>query len=128
MNDFNTKTLFVTNIPPYFDEQGIRNVFNYFGKVDYALIYSQPTSNPFAKLNSVASSSDKKKKPSYFSDTLKLNVNEFVSDETNVDFRVAYIVFNQTQSMEKALKKPLVDKERTLFNSKDSNVKTGLKS
>ena len=127
-NDFNTRTLFATNIPPYFDEQGLRNVFSYFGKVDYALIYSKPTLNPFVKLNSVASSSEKKKKSSYFSNATELNDNDKIIDETNPEFRVAYIIFNQVQSMEKALKKPLVDKERTLFNAKDTNVKTGLKS
>ncbi len=126
--DYNTRTLFVTHIPLYFTEQGLRNVFSYFGKVENVLICANPTSNPFsnsAKLNENSSN----KKANYFNSPSHKNEDD--DDEvieSNKGFRVAYILFSQSQSIEKALKKPLVDKERSLENGKESTIKTGLKS
>ncbi|CAF0778824.1 unnamed protein product [Brachionus calyciflorus] len=110
-NEFNSRTLFVNNIPPYYTEQGIKNVFSVFGRVDNVFIHSKPTSNPFIKQNEIH-------KKSYFEH----------DDENNDDehgFKIAYVVFSQEQSVDKSLKKP-IDNERILTNT-DTIISTGMK-
>ena len=110
-NNFGSKTLFVSNIPPYYTEQGIKNVFSAFGKVEHVFIHSKPTSTPFDKLM------QSKEKKNYFE--------EDENSEEN-GFKVAYVVFTSEQSSEKSIKKPL-DKERFLLNDLET-LNTGMKS
>lgn len=104
-DEFNSRTLFVNNIPPYFSEQGLKNVFTAFGKVEHVFIYSKPTSNPFEKLNQNESKS-------YFDET----------EKEEYGYKVAYVVFTTEQSLDKCVKKPL-DKERVL----NVELNTGMK-
>ncbi|RNA33210.1 ribosomal RNA-processing 7 -like protein [Brachionus plicatilis] len=107
-NDLSSRTLFVSNIPPYYTEQGLKNVFGAFGKVERAQICSKPTPNPFESL-------ENNNKKSYFDQEDKEEIN---------CFKVAYVVFTQKQSLEKSLKKP-IDNERIL--NKEDNISTGMK-
>ncbi len=120
------------HLPLYFSEQGVRNVFSYFGKVENVLICNKPISNPFSstsKLDSSSAESLNKKKKNYFQDAEnKDEKEENEAIESTRGVRIAYILFSQAQSIEKALKKSLVDKERCLENGKEKNVKTGLSS
>lgn len=109
LSDLSSRTLFVSNIPPYCTEQGLKNVFGSFGKVERVLIHSKPTPNPFEAFENI----DKK---SYF---------DFEDKEEANSFKVAYVVFTQEQSLEKSIKKP-TDKEKIL--NKEQNISTGMKS
>lgn len=99
----------MNNVPPYCAEQGLKNVFGTFGKVEHVIICSKPSANPFIHLET-------NEHKSYFDQEHR--------EESNC-FKVAYVVFASEQSLEKSLKKP-TDKENIL--NKDKNVSTGMKS
>ena len=119
-NDLNARTLFVTNIPGYFTANGLKNAFNYFGKVEHVLLYPKATTTPFKTLNKKETNTSL-----YFKDDEESDEDD---EKEGSGFKVAYIVFDQVQCVEKAISKPLVDKERTLVNGKDNPIKTGMRS
>jgi RNA recognition motif-containing protein len=118
----NKKTLFVNNIPPYFTEQCIRNVFSCFGKIEQVCLTGKPTTAPFSQ-------------NSYLDATNEL-IRIYFNEEKDEDgsefcFKIAYILFSQVESVEKAMKKP-AEKERILINKnntpKEGLICTGMKS
>ena len=114
------RTLLATNIPGYFTANGLKNAFNYFGRVEHVLLYPKATATPFKTLNKNETSTSL-----YFKDDAESDEDD---EREKSGFKVAYIVFDQVQAVEKAISKPLVDKERTLVNGKDNPIKTGMRS
>lgn len=101
------RTLFVINIPIYCNEESIKNVFSCFGVVDRVYLHSKPTSNINEEL---------KIKPSYF----KPKINDINS------FKVAYVVFNNTNSMLKSLQQTI--NEPQILSTNEKPLHTGLRS
>lgn len=128
-----SRTLFVYNVPPYADIAGLRNVFSCYGSVQHVLLYTKPTRNPFAAL-----SSDEKKRTSFFRNIFIDNEDEFsIEAEKTADddfcFKVAYVVFAQVESIERAVNKPVKDKVREFQDTSKKNeqanqIKVGLQS
>lgn len=101
------RTLFVNGLPPYLSVQGTKNVFSIFGQIEHVLMFEKPQTSPFSQLS---------QEKSYFT-----------TDESNSSsFKVAYIVYNQAGSVDKALKKPVA--EERLVSTKQSPVPVGFKS
>lgn len=73
------KTLFVINIPPYVDEQGLKNAFRKAGLIKSVQFCLKPSSV----------------QPSHSS---------FINKVQKPSFRVAYIIFNKVSDLDKALK------------------------
>ena len=102
-----SRTLFVNGLPPYLNVEGTRNVFNIFGQIEHVLMFEKPQSTPFSHIS---------KGQGYFTpDESKSN-----------SFKVAYIVYNQAGSVDKALKK-LVTEER-IVSTKQNPIPVGFKS
>ncbi|CAG9089337.1 unnamed protein product [Plutella xylostella] len=92
------RTMFIVNVPPYVDEQSLKNAFSEAGKVLSVSFALKP------------SLSDIKK------------VNKFVPDPNLPTFRVAYIVFSKVSELDKALK---LTSLRPL-NSETHQIKLGI--
>lgn len=132
-NDLSSRTLFVYNVPPYAaNETALKTVFSCFGRVEHVLLYAKPKRNPFADLISSQSTQES----SYFKNvSFDEEENEFsmVETETNADdakfcFKVAYLVFAESEAVDRAQNKPFGDKPRFLQDSSSSYIKVGLKS
>lgn len=125
LNDLNNRCLFVTNIPYYANEQSIQHVFNCFGKVSQVAIFNKPTTAPFTSLEQTKSAKIK-----YFKEPIENETTKQESEHSDENsFRVAYVLFDQSKSLERAIKSPQDDKERILLNDKnDMSLDVGLKS
>ncbi len=125
-NDLNNRCLFVTNIPFYANEHSIQNVFNCFGKVSRVAIFNKPNTAPFSSLEQTKSA-----KVKYFKEPIENEFSKHENEHSNEnDFRVAYVLFDQSKSLERAIKSPLDDtRQRTLLGDKnDAALNVGLKS
>lgn len=106
--DLASRTIFVNGLPSYSTIQGVKNVFNIFGNIEQVLIFPHAQQSPFSGLND--------KKNSYFT-----------TDESKLEgFKVAYVIYNQVGSAEKAINKPVTD-ERVMSN-KQQPIAVGFKS
>jgi RNA recognition motif-containing protein len=113
--------LFVSGIPPYCNETGLRNVFGNFGKIEKIKFFTKPTSTPFSEGNLINSANlnvnGKEREKSYFENK---NENELEC------FKVAYILFAQEQSADKAMK---YSKEDTkILSTKEHPIHVGFQS
>lgn len=93
------------------------------------VLYSKPSTNPFKNLNQSNLSAEKpdkkaQKQKTYFHDTEEEEDNP---EKERESFKIAYVLFNQASSIEKAMKKPN-DSERTLCTNNENAVNTGMKS
>ncbi len=117
----NKRTLFVSNVPPYFTEQSIKTLFGSFGKVEKVHFCVQPTSSPFLPTTANGKESHEEEESGGY----------FDSDRNQIgSFKLAYVLFVQPESIEKSMKKSVADKERELTtnSSRDNLVCTGMKS
>lgn len=132
-----SRTLFVYNVPPYADKSGLRNVFSCYGSVQHVLLYTKPTRNPFSAV--AASESDKQPSSSSFfrnilfenrDDEFSIEVDKTADDE--FCFKVAYVVFAESESIDRAVNKPIQEsKVRVLKdpnNKASSSAKVGMQS
>lgn len=83
------KTLFIVNIPPYIDEPQLRSAFGIAGPIDNIIIEENLDAIDNTATDSIHLSNDSK----YFRKTKQID-----------GFKVAFVIFKQTKSMEKALK------------------------
>lgn len=83
------KTLFLINIPPYIDEPQLRSAFNSVGAIENVLISENTTEHSNDTSNTDPASVQSK----YFHKVNKI-----------LGFKVAYIVFKLTKSLERSLK------------------------
>lgn len=93
------RTLLAVNIPPYVDEEGIKNAFREAGTIESVQFLLKPSTAEV--------------KP----------VKKFLPDPEKTTFKAAYIVFEKVAQLDKALK--LLKLEP--INSENHTLKTGLK-
>ncbi|XP_053606346.1 ribosomal RNA-processing protein 7 homolog A [Plodia interpunctella] len=93
------RTLFIVNVPPYADDQGIINAFSSAGKIHSVQFSLKPKA----------------------ADTMKQK--QFIDNVTKPSFRVAYVVFKKVSELDRALK---LTKLQPL-NSKEYEAKLGMK-
>ena len=115
LNEYVSNILFVTNLPPYLEEQMVKSVFNCFGKVDHVLFDAKPTAKNFDAYL-IEQENSKNKIKSYFNDD--------IGSQKSFGYRDAYVLFNQSQAIERAMIKPKNDRIVTV----GSVVNTGVKS
>lgn len=98
------RTLFLLNIPPYVTEDSLRTFFKKIGAVISVCFAAKPGRDETEKW--------------------KQNCDEFSTTEPPYKFKVAYVVFQKSNSVEKALKVTSLD----LFNpdSSESYVESGM--
>ena len=116
-NSINKRIIFVSNIPTYFNDQCLKNIFGSFGKIEKVQLESKPISNPFSN----ATEAENSRRSDYFMDK---NVEV-------VGFKIGYILFSEVSSVEKAIKKYNADKERILCrgsSQREGLINTGIKS
>ncbi|XP_055322292.1 ribosomal RNA-processing protein 7 homolog A [Sitodiplosis mosellana] len=100
------KTLFIINIPPYINEPQLRSAFSSLGCIDNVFITENTIEHSNEDATSVASQSK------YFNNK---------NDE--LGFKVAYVVFKLTKSLENALK---LSKVKIESNENGSSLLTGI--
>lgn len=93
------RTLLVVNIPPYVDEEGIKNAFREAGTIHSVQFLLKPSTADI--------------KP----------VKKFLPDPEKTTFKAAYIVFEKVAELDKALKLSRLEP----MNSKNHAIKTGIK-
>lgn len=87
----NGRTIFLLNIPPYIYEEELKFAFEKFGQIKSIFLTEKPSGN----------SNDDENKTSYSSNIDKLFLQQDSSFMNR--FKVAYIVFNTTNSVQKVL-------------------------
>jgi hypothetical protein len=95
LNEYVTNILFVTNLPPYLEEQHIKSIFNCYGKVDHVMFNIKPNPKNF---DSYLKEQDNLK------NKIKLYFN---SDKNDSDlacgYKDCYVFFNQSEAVERAM-------------------------
>ncbi|XP_045766576.1 ribosomal RNA-processing protein 7 homolog A [Maniola jurtina] len=71
------RTLFIINVPPYADENGLKNAFSEAGKVNSVIFSLKPSSNTQS--------------------------NRFITEKCKQSFKVCYLVFKKVSELNKAL-------------------------
>lgn len=102
------KTLFIINIPPYINEPQLRSAFSSLGIIENVFI----TENTFEDSNDDATTVSVTNQSKYFN-----------KKNNELGFKVAYVVFKLTKSLEKALK---LSKVKIESNENGSNLLTGI--
>ena len=124
-NNNDKKILFVTNVPSYLNEQHVKSVFSCFGKINHIIFNLKPTKKNL--LQSQSSKSDKL----YFKKVGgggEEELNEFVVDVSGSGFKHAYVLFDETISIEKAMEKKLNWDPKKCINLTSQITNTGFKS
>ena len=108
--DLASRTIFVNGLPSFSTSQGVKNVFNVFGNIDNVLLFQKAQQLPFIGLN------DKVDPQSFFT----------TDDSRSEGFKVAYVIYNQIGSAEKAFNKPVNDER--IMSTKQQPIAVGFKS
>lgn len=87
------KTLFLINIPPYINEPQLRSAFNSVGTIENVLISENTTEHSNLDSNDTPNTDSASSQSTYFHKVNKI-----------LGFKVAYIVFKLTKSLERSLK------------------------
>lgn len=102
------KTLFIVNIPPYINEPQLRTAFGSIGTIDNVFI----TENTFEETNEDETTASVANQSKYFN-----------KKSNELGFKMAYVVFKLTKSLEKALK---LSKVKIESDAIGANLLTGI--
>ncbi|XP_072947403.1 ribosomal RNA-processing protein 7 homolog A [Epargyreus clarus] len=91
------RTLFIINIPPYADENGLTNAFREAGKVQSVQFYTKPGAG-------------------------ETNTHKFIEEPSKPTFRVCYLVFEKVSELDKALHLTKLSP----MNSNDHKIQFGI--
>lgn len=110
--DMSRRSLVVHGIPPYYDATAVSNVFGIYGKIEHVEFSDRHLVNPYRFYIEAT----KSQSSSHFS----------APNDIGFKYKIAYILFAQPQSIERAINKP-VEKER-LASTKENPIRTGFKT
>ncbi|KAM7359817.1 ribosomal RNA-processing protein 7 homolog A [Cochliomyia hominivorax] len=98
------RTLFLLNVPPYVTEKSLHDFFTRYGKVISVIFAKKPGKDE--------------------TDKWQQNITQFSNYESPFKFKVAYVVFKSTNSVERALQVNSID----LFNDNtgDAIIESGM--
>ncbi len=119
LNEYVSNILFVTNVPPYLEEQHMKSIFNCYGKVDHVMFDLKPTANNFASYL---------KEQENLRNKTKLYFNIDCKNDSNVkySYKDCYVFFNQTEAIERAMVKQKNERLVTIGSPTHIGIKSNL--
>lgn len=129
LDSLNKRTLFVYNCAPYLNESALKSVFSSYGKVEHVILCDKPTAKPFNRLTRQLAESKHFNDPNSDDEFDDILDDQTKNESEKYSFKVAYIVFAEAESIDRAMKKSLSDKVRVIdAQEKNPTVKIGFKS
>ena len=118
LNEYVSNIIFVTNLPPYLEDQHVKSIFNCYGKVDHVMFNTKPNAKSFESYLEEQENLKNKMKL-YF----KSNKND---SDKKYGYKDCYVFFNQPEAVERAIAKQKNDRIVIIGSLNHIGIKSNL--